>query len=218
MPKSLPEVFISSADIASYVSKEVRKGTLRKLGSRIYTTNLKESPETLIKRHVWFLVGSFFPGAVIVDRTAMEHRPAKDGSVFIVSKKKRSIVLPGLRIYPRKGQGPLSDDKPFMDNLYLSSLPRTYLENLCQRRTRKGKISRALSREEIEEKLETLLQTIGEEALQKLRKDAKKISSQLKMNKEWKVLDHLIGALLGTREAKEIQSPLYLARLQGYPY
>src|SRR5476651_1911076 len=107
MPKLLPEVFVSNAQTASYVSREVKRGKLRKIGSRVYTTNLKESPEILVRRHAWFLVESLFPGAVITDRTALEHRPAVDGSVFIISKKKRSIILPGLRIIPRKGHGPL---------------------------------------------------------------------------------------------------------------
>jgi hypothetical protein len=41
MPKLLPEVFVSHAPLASWVSREVKGGRLRKLGTRVYTTNLK---------------------------------------------------------------------------------------------------------------------------------------------------------------------------------
>lgn len=218
MPKSLPEVFVSSADMASFVSKEVKKEKLRKLGSRVYTTNLTEAPEPLIRRHAWFIVESFYPGAIIADRTALEHRPAEDGSIFIVSRKKRAVILPGLGIYPRKGRGPLPEDKPFMGKLFLSCPARAYLENFRRSRSRGGKASRTLTRHEIEDKLEILLQTAGPEALQKLREEARRVSSLLKMPKEFKELDRLIGALLGTRKTIKVISPAILARLQGKPY
>src|SRR5690242_10003719 len=109
MPKFLSEVFVSKKSLASSISKEVKKGQLRKLGSRVYTTNLKERPEVLIRRHIWFIIEELFPGALIVDRTALEHRPAEDGSIYVISKKKRPITLPGITIYPRRGHGPLED-------------------------------------------------------------------------------------------------------------
>ncbi len=213
----LPEVFVSNKELASRVSKDLKKGRIRKLGSKVYTTNLTESDELLVKRHAWFIVKELFPGSVIVDRTALEHRPARDGSIFIVSKKKKAVFLPGLSIHPRRGAGPLEEDKPFMETLYLSCPARAYLENLCPRRMRKGNVSRTLSRQEIEERLEMLLQGAGTEVLQKLRDEAKKIAPLLRLEKEYKILDGLIGALLGTRNAPLISS-LAVARRQGLPY
>lgn len=217
MTISFPEVFLSNSTIASQVSKAVKKGLLRQLGSRLYTTNFSESPEVLIKRHVWFIIRELFPGSVIVDRTALEHRPAADGSVFIVSKKKRPVFLPGLSIYPRKGHGPLEDDRPFMSTLYLSSPARAYLENLCKRRRKEGAISRTLSRKEIEERLELLLQRAGAEALQNLRDEARKIAPLLGLEQEYKILNGIIGTLLGTNQMP-MSSPLSIARAQGLPY
>ncbi|MFI5343322.1 MAG: Fic family protein [Chlamydiales bacterium] len=212
-----PEVFVSNAALASQVSKELKKGKLRKLGSKVYTTNLTESEELLVKRHAWFIVKELFPGSVIVDRTALEHRPASDGSVFIISKKKRAVSLPGLSIYPRKGHGPLDEDKPFMETLYLSSPARAYLENLYKRRTRGGGISRTLSRKEIEEKLEKFLQGAGSEALQNLRDEARRISRELGLEKEFRILNSMIGTLLGTHSVP-MTSSTAVARIQGLPY
>jgi hypothetical protein len=39
------EVFVSDASSAAAVSREVKRGTLRKLASRIYTPNLKNPPQ-----------------------------------------------------------------------------------------------------------------------------------------------------------------------------
>ncbi len=217
MTKFLPEVFVSNATLAPWVSRNLKKGRLRKLGSKVYTTNLIESKELLVKRHAWFIVKELFPGGVIVDRTALEHRPAADGSVFIVSSKKRAVLLPGLSIYPRKGAKPLPEDKPFMEKLFLSCPARAYLENLCKRRTQKKAEARILSRKEMEERLESLLQGAGIEALQALRDEAKRISSQLGLEKEYKILDGLIGTLLGTRSLL-LSSSTATARAQGLPY
>jgi len=217
MPESLPEVFVSNSSLASMVSRKIKRGELRKLGSRVYTTNLRESPEVLLRRHAWFLVEELFPGAVIVDRTALEHRPATDGSIFVVSNKKRAVTLPGLSIHPRKGHGPLPEDQPFMGGLYLSCPARAYLENMRKSRARKRSIARTLSRKEIEEKLEILLQSAGAEALQTLRDEARRINSRLKMDKEYQALDQLIGTLLGTRKTS-LTSSLGKARAQGKPY
>ena len=217
MPKLLPEVFVSNASLASWVSKQSKKGLIRKLGSRVYTTNLKENPEVLVRRHAWFLVEKLFPAAVIVDRTALEHRPAVDGSIFIVSNKKRPVILPGLSIHPRKGHGPLKEDKPFMEGLYLSCPARAYLENMRQSRARRGSVTRTISRKEMEERLEALLRSVGQEALQKLRDDARQISSILDAKREYKALDALIGTLLGTRK-ESLTSSVAIARAHGEPY
>ena len=217
MTIKLPEVFVSNKAIAYRVSKELKRGHLRKLGSKVYTTNLIEPKELLVKRYAWFIVRELFPGGVIVDRTALEHRPTADGSIFIISKKKRPVYFPGLSIYPRKGHGPLEEDKPFMETLFLSSPARAYLENLCKRRTRKGDIARTLTRKEIEERLEMLLQGAGAQALQTLRDEAKRIASKLNLAKEYKILDGLIGTFLGTRHVP-MGASIAIARVRGLPY
>jgi hypothetical protein len=66
----LPEVFVSSKAMASAVSKAVKSGRLRKLGSRLYTRNLTEAPELIVKRNWHPLLKSYFPDALIADRTA----------------------------------------------------------------------------------------------------------------------------------------------------
>ncbi len=116
----LPEVFVSNRDMTSAVSKAVQAGRLRKIASRLYSSNLTEAPEKIVKRNWYALLKDYFPNALISDRTALENRPAADGSVFIISAGTRDVVLPGITFKPRSGppsagkRPPLSGRRPIM--------------------------------------------------------------------------------------------------------
>ena len=55
---AMPEVFVSNANLAAAVSREVKAGTLRRIGSRLYTRNLKDPPEEIVLRNLWPLVAA----------------------------------------------------------------------------------------------------------------------------------------------------------------
>lgn len=215
--EDLPEVFVSNTEITDLVSKYTRAGKLRKLGTRLYTKNMTASPEEIVKRNWYFLLKDYYPDALIADRTAMENQPAADGSVFIISSKKRDTELPGITFKPRPGPAPLDDDRQFLGGVRLSSTARAYLENMRISRARGDSIPRTLSRQDIEEKLDRLLRQGGESAINKIRDDARQIAPHLDLEKEFKKLDELIGSLLGTRDA-EMKSDIGQARKKGAPY
>jgi hypothetical protein len=212
----MPEVFVSSADLATAVSRAVQAGRLRKLGSRLYTRTLKDPPEKIVQRNLWPLVAAYLPGALIADRTALENRPAADGSVFLIADHKRNISMPGVTLRPRKGPPPLESDRPFIGGLRIASPARAFLENMRSSRAREG-VARTLSKREIEERLDELLRHSGELAIQRLRDDAREVAAQLRLLEEFQRLDALIGTLLGTREAA-LESPVAIARAAGSPY
>jgi len=215
--KSLPEVFVSDTAISKPVSEAVARGQLRKLGSRLYTRNLDEEPERLVRRNWYYLVTAYYPDALITDRTALENEPATDGSVFLISAKKREVTLPGIVFRPRPGPPPLDSDKPFIGGTRLASHARAYLENMRPSRARGGRVSRTVSREEIENRLDALLRQQGEAALNRLRDDAREIAPALDLEPEFEDLNTLIGALLGTRET-EAKSAVGKARMAGSPF
>src|SRR5688572_12379864 len=64
-----PEAFVSTADVTVAVSRAVKAGRLRKLASRLYTRDLASEPERIVRRHLWPIVGGYFPGALVADRT-----------------------------------------------------------------------------------------------------------------------------------------------------
>ena len=211
---AMPEVFVSDTGISQAVSAAVARGKLRKIGSRLYTRNLDEDPERLVKRHWYQLITGYFPDALITDRTALENQPASDGSVCLISNKKREVELPGLVFRPRKGPGPLQNDMRFIGGARLASTARAYLENMRPSGRRGKYVPRTLSREEIEQRLDGILRRNGEEALNRLRDDAREIAPELGLEAEFAKFDELIGTLLGTRAAK-VKSAVGKARAAG---
>jgi hypothetical protein len=214
-PAPLPEIFVSTPQLASRISRERKEGRLRKLAPTVYTTNVTEAPERLVKRQFWQIASLVFPGAVITDRTAFEAGPAADGSVFLAADTARDVALPGVTLRARQGIGPLPGDTPFL-GLTMASRSRAYLENMPSSRARKG-VARRLSRAEIEQRLESDLSARGESYVNKLRDDARKLAPSLGLEDEFEELDALVGALLGTREVS-LRSETGSARAAGKPY
>jgi hypothetical protein len=198
---SLPEVFVSTTATSQAVWRAQREGTVRKIGPRLYTKNLTDPPEQIVQRNLWPLVASLVPGALIADRTAIDHRPAPDGSVFVVSDHKRDIELPGLAVRPRKGAPPLDTDLPYIGDLRVSSRARAYLDNLVPSRRRGAGVSRTLRRDEIEDRLDDIARRRGADELNSLRDEARRIAPLIGREAELAELDRLIGALQGTRDA-----------------
>ena len=213
----MPEVFVSGTAISREVSRAVKAGRLRKLASRLYSKNLTDEPEAIIRRHLWDVVGGYFPGALIADRTALENRPADDGSICLVADRGNEIKLPGLVLRPRRGKGPLPTDSPFIAGLFLSSTARGFLENMRVSRARGGAVARTLSRREIEDRLDTLIRLRGEDAVKRLRDEARVLAPDLDMERESVELDALIGTLLRTRDLA-LTAPAAIARRAGRPY
>ncbi len=56
------EVVVGTADIRS--SMQVKNGNLRKIATRVYTSNMDDAPEEIIKRNVFYILGQLFPHAV----------------------------------------------------------------------------------------------------------------------------------------------------------
>jgi hypothetical protein len=132
-----PEVF-RPADAAA-ASRAVGRGELRRLAPSLYTANRDEPAEQLVLRNWIEVAALYFPGAVIVDRSAVEGRPAGDGSLFLDSgpgpRQRSPVKLPGLTLKPRSGPGPLEGDMPF-GPLHRSCEARTALDNVRSSRAR----------------------------------------------------------------------------------
>lgn len=211
-----PEVFFSSADTSRAVHAAVRGGRARRLARGVYTRDMQRPLEAIARQHWSPIAAHYFPGSVIVDRTAMEFAPAEDGSVTLAAPRRRDVDLPGLRLRAREGAGLVEGDVRWMgDDIFMSSRPRAFLENMRPSRRRRG-VARTLSPLELEEKLDEYAG--GRQAeLNRLRDQARALAPELGAEEELARLDELIGALHGTREG-ELRSPRGRARGAGFPY
>ena len=211
-----PEVFFSSADTSRAVHAAVRAGRARQLARGVYTRDMQRPLEAIARQHWSPIAAGYFPGSVIVDRTAVEFAPAEDGSVTLAAPRRREVDLPGLRLRARAGAGPVEGDVRWMgDDIYMSSRPRAFLENVRPSRRRRG-VARTLSPLELEEKLDEYAG--GRQAeLNRLRDQARALAPELNAEEEFTRLDELIGALYGTRKG-ELRSLRGRARRAGFPY
>lgn len=211
------EVFFSTRQTTDAVSRHAAQGRVRKLGPRLYTANLADSEEAIVRRNVWRIAAGYFPGGVIVDRTALEMQPAaEDGSIFLAAQSTREVRLPGIRLRPRHGAGPLDGDLKWMgEDLFMASRPRAYLENMRASRARGGP-SRTLSRAELEESLHSYAR-LDPGALNALRDQARAVAENLGAEKELAQLGQLLSSLLGTGDG-EMQTPIGRAWQRQLPY
>jgi len=196
-----PEVFFSTAATSRAVARLVAAGRVRPIDGRMYTKNLDDPIDEVLRRRVWDVAAGYFPGAVVADRTAFEMRPSgEEGSVFLAADTARVVRLPGLVLNVRRGPGPVAGDTAYINGLYLSSWPRRFLENLRPSRSRSG-VRRTLTRDEIEDQLRTALARRGSDELNRLRDEASEIADDLGAELQLRELQQLVGALLGTVDA-----------------
>lgn len=199
------------------ISSLEKQGLIRKIAPRLYTSNLQESPEVIIKRNWFKILAKQYHGALLSHRSALEFRPAMGEHVFLTYTYTKKIKLPGLVIHFIKGPKAIEGDNPFFDSLYVSQQARAFLENLQETR-KTADVPKTLSLKEVEEKLEMILRIQNEDALNSLRDTARTIAPELGMKKEFKKLDKIIGALLTTKESSILTSETAKARSSGEPF
>lgn len=215
----LPEILVATGEKKNsyYLSSLTKKGLIKKVFSRIYTSNFDEKEEVIVRRNLFFILGCLFPGAVVSHRSSFEMQPTSSGDFYLTYKYTKKISLPGLMVHLIEGYGGQPEDTPFVNGLFISCPERAYLENL-QVAYQKGANSKCLSRKEIEERLEKVIRINGESALNAIRDKSRDLSERLELNDEYGKLDKIIGALLSTRDINTLQSPIALARVFGEPY
>lgn len=215
----LPEILYSSSDsaISQQISKLEKSGRIRKIAPRIYTSNLEDTPEEIVRRNIFKILGNQYPNAVLSHRSALEFKPTSTHHLFVTYTYTKKIVLPGITLRFMEGPGPIESDNKFTGDLFVSQKERAFLENL-QVSKQPGPESKTLTLPELEEKLESIVRVNGEEGLNAVRDRAKIIADELGMQKEFEKLNKMIGALLTTQPSKVLSSPIAIARAFGNPY
>ncbi len=219
LPIDLQEVIFSSSDksLSKQISKLEKQGEIKKIAPRIYTSNFTDTPEAIIKRNIFTIIGSQYPNSVLSHRSALEFKPTSAGHIFVTYTYTKKIKLPGITIRFMKGNGPIKGDNPFSGELFVSQQERALLENLQVSR-QLGPQSKTVTLLEIEAKLEQIIRVKGEDGLNSVRDNAKEIAEKLNMQSEYAKLNKLISALLTTKPSKILTSPIALARAFGNPY
>jgi hypothetical protein len=212
------EIIFGSSDSSTSqkISRLEKQGKIRKLANRIYSGNLRDNPEVIIKKNIFNIIGVLYPNAIVSHRSAIELKPTEIDKIFVTHKYTKETKLPGLIIQFIKGKGPIAGDHKFA-NTYYSNRERAILENL-QISRKKGPESKTLPIELIEEKLNQIIIINGEDALNEVRDKCRHISEELDMPNEFVKLDKIIGALLTTKDSAVLKSKTGIARANGLPH
>ncbi len=197
-----------------------RAGKARRITRGLYTENIDEPLERVVRRNWLQVLGLLYPGSVLIGRSAVLARPTEEGRLYVDAGNRKSVdtvEVGPLDITLRPGPGPLDGDVG-LPELFLSSRSRAALDNLIP--SRGGKAPPwTLSRSELENWLSGLADRDGETELNRLRDDARALATE--QGDQWlaryRELDEIIGSILGTRDAP-LAGAQALARRQGVPY
>lgn len=215
---NISEIIFAGIDISeSKRKKQLHEGSIRRIASRIYTHNMTDPLEDIVRRNVFRILGFLFPHAVISHRSAFELKPTEEGGIYLTYSYTKNVKLPGLTVHLIEGPEGSERDMPFIENLYISSAERRTLENLQASRSRGG-ASKRMPREYIESYLERHLQVNGEKGLNDFRDRARECAHRLGMVEEFNTLNSIIGALLLTRPVSVLTSSGAVARATGEPF
>jgi hypothetical protein len=195
-------------------------GKLRRIYAGVYTDDLVQPLEAIVRRELFALCSLVAPGAIISHRSALEGgRPTPAGSVFLTGANRRDFELPGVRLRVVQGVGPLDSDiriPTFTGDAFISSQARALLENLTASRGDPAD-RRTLGSDGVEAWLARFVSRDVSDATNKIRDSARSIAGSLGLESEFKQLDRIIGTLLGTQRT-HLTAREAIARAAGRPY
>ncbi len=81
---NISEIQFVGVDISEKKRKLMMSdGTLRKIISKVYTTNMDDSLENIVRRNIFRILGFLYPYAVISHRSAFELKPTNEGDIYL---------------------------------------------------------------------------------------------------------------------------------------
>lgn len=219
MKTNLPEIIYSSSlpSESQQINKLLKRGEIRKILPKAYTSNFEDKDDIIVKKHLFPLISRHYPGSLLSYRSAIEYTLSPKSNLYLTATQNRVVKWPGVTLKFTKGLKPLPNDNPIYKELYVSSQERAYLENLSRSRATGGEL-KTLSEQLIEEKLLLYLNKAGEKKLNEFRDKAREISKLLSFEKEFELLNKKISAILSTKPGSILTSPLAKAQSFGEPY
>ena len=218
--QSSAEVFFAGGDaaLARQLQRRAGGGELQRIAPGIYAiAGSEEDVRSRVRRHWQLLAGHLVPGAVVSHISALTRGLTEAGYVTLShpSRFNRTIKLPGVDLVLLKGARPQPGDLPLgTTGLHWASRHRALLENLgrvtAERPTRAGK-------EAVEERLVSILNASGEEALNQVRDAARLLAPTLGMEKAFGEINNTVGLLLKTHNQGQLRTRLGLLVAQGTP-
>jgi hypothetical protein len=155
-----------------------------------------------VGKSIWETASNVMPGLVISYKTAIIMRPDSEGKLYFTGERDMVTTISGLTYIIFRGNGHISGDKPFMNNIYIASPERLLLENLEDNSCRRS-YAPAAGKGAVKNYLQDFLIHNNIEDLERLLEKANVIASILNNNIELCKLRKI--ALQIKLEQKEVQ-------------
>jgi len=167
---------LNDAEIRA-AQRHLKTGLFKRIVSGVLSASPEKEWPAIIALHRIRVLAALFPGAVIGYRSAFSGGMPVDGVMHLSYSYKRVVDLPGLQVVLVKGHGNVQGDQPMSGrNIFFPSQARMLMENLTQSR---GAIRKAMGRVAVEERLISIYESRGPEALNRIREEARTIASSL---------------------------------------
>lgn len=198
------------------VQRRLQAGELHRIAPGVVSALPPEQWPALIARERNRVLAALFPGAVIGYRSAFAGGVPVDGVMHLAYSYDRRVELPGLTVVLIRARGRAPGDTAIGGrDLYFPSVARMLMENLSISRARPA---RSAGRDAVEERLLTICESRGEESLSGLRDEARELAPGLHLEREFGILDGLIGSILGTRAKSQLGTRAGKAWADGLPF
>jgi len=112
LPIHLQEIIFGSSDskISKQISKLKKGGKIRKIAPRIYSSNLTDPGEDIIRKNLFLVLGKLYPGAILSHRSAFEFQPTEEGHIFLTYTYTKKGNLSGITLRFLEGHKPIKGD------------------------------------------------------------------------------------------------------------
>ena len=197
------------------VQRKLKAGQLVRILPGMVSVPAPDQWPAWVARERLRVLAALFPKSLLAYRSAFNGGLPENGEIHLIGSYRRDVNLPGLKVVLWKGPAPTSGDLPMQGReIYFPSLPRILLENLTASR---GNWPKAVGKAAVEQRLLSICDARGEQALSELREQARVLAPKLSLLKEFNTLDELVGSILGTR-ASQLVTPEGRARTAAVPY
>ncbi|WP_419551823.1 Fic family protein [Candidatus Poriferisodalis sp.] len=203
---------------APTLRRAVVDGHLRRLATRLYTSDVKSDPAEVVAHNIWRILDRMIPDAVIVDRSAAEDGKVISGVLYVATDQRHTVLrLPGVevRVRPHPAGLDVADELPWPHGLRMSRPARILVDNLAPSRGRGVRASRTLSLAELEDWVARKASYMNRTRVLRLRDEAIELANHMGVADRIHDLDALFKRLDGREPLPPDSGRLFSALVQG---
>ena len=215
------ELKAASATNRAHLSRLTTAGRAFRVTRGLYIVGATLPRADALRHHRFAIIAHVWPGAVLVDRTALRGGLPVEGWMFVAHpdpSRSADLRVEGLSVSMRVGPGALPGDMPMPSGLFLSGQARTLVDNLSRPgQPPRGRPARQAGTAAVEDAIDEMARVGGAGQVARVLAQLDAIAETLPPGPVATVR-RALAAVLGTDSDAVPASPRLAARLAGQPY